>query len=324
MPRKTIVIKPVVYDSYRFITDNSDTRRFKISAAVQSNGRYLSGLNHDEIKNILPKVISISPDSNQFDEEVKNYYNNINIRVPLEGLELEVGLDQSGNPYNYSDYTLYRYALVYSKVANKKEDIRKSSKIEMYIVDEEIVKQERQFIGSIQDKAIAYYLELTNNSQKRDNVLNVMGLYFKHDDESERNDKIRDLAVMQISKSSTDFEKQQQINKLNNFISVVEDKDLEHTAFIYKALNNKILTYLPNSSVITYEGTKLGNSIKEVIFYLSDSKNHIIKMGIDEALLSIDKSKKNKAIVSTSTNIEDNTFTPNTEPNATKNISDLI
>ena len=70
------------------------TRR--IGSAFNSSGEPIKGLTFDEEKLILPRLLGIQQSDPSYYKRSSDYFLNLGIAVPKEGVTLEVGTDDNG------------------------------------------------------------------------------------------------------------------------------------------------------------------------------------------------------------------------------------
>ena len=86
-----------------------DAKR-RIGSVFDSTGSLLTGLSLDEQKRILPSVIGMSPTDMGWANKVRKFYAELTIEVPQNGVELNITLDEDGNPVAPMEYVKFRFA----------------------------------------------------------------------------------------------------------------------------------------------------------------------------------------------------------------------
>lgn len=226
-----------------------------IGASFDRSGRTLTGLTNEEVKTIMPKVLGVAYTDTQFDKLVEEYFQNLVIRVIWEEpYELEIGLDSDGFPLNPVDYVKYKFA-----VANKKEVA--SNKAEatgnkrFYIEDPNIEIDNKYSLLKLKKEAFKEFYKLSDNQQKIDMIMSVLGFDTRTLNEKEKDLKIEDY-----------------INKYpEKFIEVATDKNLEVKAFVEDCISAQVIQKIGNNYI---DGDiELGKSMEEVVLFLKDKKN---------------------------------------------------
>lgn len=250
--------------------DEGDSKS-KIGSSMK-NRTSLRGLTAEEEKLYLPEIIGSNPNNPNWAKDTEEYWRSISVDVPntATGLKLEIGWQyntekdrderrkENGRPINVSDYVLYRYCLVYSRVANSADDIYKSPKIMFYIYNrKEEVNQQVSNVRLVQ-KAYAKYLEIVAKPSTIRNVLNLLkvGVGQKMSEEEQL------IAIDSVVK-----------NRPQDFLNVIDDSDFDYRVLIDKAVRAKHLTILPNTETYQYGDEVWAYSTKELIVKLKDENN---------------------------------------------------
>lgn len=264
----------------------------KIGSSYAAGGQdVLRGLNHEEEIKYLSSIIGINPKSEHWDKATKEYWANISKAIPAPekdgtgGLKLEVGriyfsqededydsktTDESlkrGKPINVSDFILWRYCLVYNRVANSIEHINKSPKIDFYLFSkqEEIATKRSAFALQKEANQLFY-----SKMGERDWIDWVLRLFIVSD--KKPNLFIKDLD--KVSNDEKDMELKAYVDKYpERFITIGKDKSLEIKAFIELAIVKNCLNRIPNTDTIQMGDVTIGNTISEAVGYLTNPKN---------------------------------------------------
>lgn len=286
---------------------NLDDSLQKIGSAYR-NQDVLRGLTHAEEAKYLPSIIGVQPSDVKWLEKTRDYWANISKPVPAgDGLELEVGfiwyskedydkdrtaefnkesgvsIYKYGVPLNLPDYILYRYCLLYNRVANSADDMYKSPKIAfyMYSKDEEI-KAKKQ---SLTTKKSANQL-LYANIDDREWASHVASMLVAMD-------RTADLTVAKVQTMSVDeidilLHKYVESNP-GNFLAIAKDKNLKDKAFLERCIANSLLHRIPNTQIITHNDIPIGDTLEEAIAYVQNDKNAKVVAGLKAQLQEIRK-----------------------------------
>jgi hypothetical protein len=251
---------------------------WKIGASLNNNGP-LRGLSLAEELIYLPPILGISASSEKFTEAARRYWNNISVNIPEdEGLKLETGWEWGtkadmdvesklplserikGRPINIADYILYRYALVYGRVANSFEERFATPKIRFYLHTKELeVKAAKQKID-VKNKAKAAYLEILGDRNTIKYILRVDDLSLNLDDLD--NDDMDILLDELVEKNPT------------SFLKLCKDPDLDTKALLHEALRNNLLDRMPNSETVMMGSVVLGVNDREVVANLNSNADN--------------------------------------------------
>ena len=290
--------------------DDPINYNLKIGSALKGDG-VLRGLNREEEKQYLPLVTNIFPEDHMhWLEATKNYWSNISVTVPadeeggthsLKGkvisfttvfqskkvaeefkfakLEAKAeiikkyGLVTEG----ISNYILFRYCLVYSRVANSIADVYASPRIRFYLFSRDQEVKRKHDIFKEQTKATKAFLDIMEDEVVLDSVLRMFG---KDPDTFESiGEKHLEIDVIK-TKNPT------------KFLDFLRDKDLTLKASIKKAVSQGVI-YNPINTDSYYYGADndvlLGNSLLDTVLYLKsdDEKKKQVRDSIKAQLKTI-------------------------------------
>lgn len=267
----------------------------KIGSSYSIQGQdVLRGLSNDEEVKYLPSLIGTSISSPNWDKDARNYWANISKIVPPSkeekgemtgGLRLEVGrayisqedeefdatcTDESlkkGFPININDFILWRYCLVYNRVANTKELVESSPKIDFYLYskEEDIIVKKSAFKVK-KDASQLFYSKMADRSW----VDWLLRVFVANDPEP----KIFIKDLDKVSEDEKDIALEAYVNNQpEKFHKLGTDASLELRSFIELAISKGRLSRIPNTDTIQMGDLTLGNTILEVIAFLKNEKN---------------------------------------------------
>jgi hypothetical protein len=253
-------------DYNAFMNRNADTVRkidttFKIGSSLTKSGNINKGVIHDDEARYMPNIVNLLHTDPAFKLAVEDYWSNIAVYIPKgDGKEIEVGFmykteedrakgeadgtwqtkQQYGEPISIDDYLLYRYCLVYNRVANTIQDIDASNKIRFYLYtrEEETATKYADF-----NNIKAATIKLLEILADRSMVKTLLYVYERADIEDTRD---QDLYLHEeMQKDPT------------RFLYLAGDADLSLRSFIYKCLSNGLLTRQPNTEVIMIDDAEI-------------------------------------------------------------------
>lgn len=118
----------------------------RIGSVLSGTGP-LRGLDSDEEKRYLPKILGVTPDSPNWDRETRAYWADLSIPVGIDGYKLRIpeGDETPTTASEIEDYIKYRFVLRHPEVASSKQVADGSFKARFYIhdPDEEVVRQNK-------------------------------------------------------------------------------------------------------------------------------------------------------------------------------------
>lgn len=227
----------------------------RIGSTFTSTGDTYSGLTFQEQKKFLPYILGVAAEDPAFGREVKTYFRNMTIEVPIEGVKLEAGTEDSGDPVNVMDYVKYKFALSHPHVAKDAEQLGSSRMYRYYIYDEAVELEEDYQDLEYRKKAYKEFIKLVDNEKRMDMVVR---LYFENP------------AKMDFKRKELFLENMLEENPYT-FFNTVTNKDLETQAFIEECISLEVIRKIGNSLLIGDE--KIGDSMEEAVLFLKDKKN---------------------------------------------------
>lgn len=179
-----------------------------------------------------------------------------------EVINLEKSKYKHGFPINVSEYLLWRYALVYSDVANDIALINKSGGIRFYIYDAQREKHKEKIQFEVRNKATTIYVKLLDMPDKIDNML-----------WAEKGANVN-VAKLDHMDKCTMIENLAKANPAD-FIKLYSDVNLEVKALVERMIHYNILRRLSGTSVIVDENNDvIGNTMDEaLIFFKNEERN---------------------------------------------------
>lgn len=276
---KLITVMPYKGDSYagwKLPAEITNTRENKISAQFgRGTADTLRGLTPEEEKKWLPNILGVSVDHPNWREATKDYWCNMVVIVPEEGLILNIDTND-GEPENILQYIFYRFVVKHGDVA-KNKNLIEWPKHKYYIIDAEEVKKEQTASFELRNRAAKAFLFLQQPENRDKQLWVAMCLRDKHEllpiDEHEL------LVFLEAKKDTVDAEKKPV--GLQKFISAVNDPDLKEKALLYKYDSEGIIE--KNGNSYFYGGEIMGTE-KESIAWLKNPINSKSLLGMNEKL----------------------------------------
>jgi hypothetical protein len=224
----------------------SHERIVVLSSFPDRSGNVFRPLTYKEEDAWMPQILSMESKDIAFRKAVTEYYKNLRKKIQFEGVELEVGLDDAGNPYNLEDYILFKLCVGHPKTGKTKEEAFGNKLLDFYVEDPEAEDEANSNILEVETKAMVEFAKLVEDENKLDLVLrNVIIKY----------PEIGSLTELLALKAN---KKQLKIGELIKrdaayFLSIVNDKDLTFKAEIVSMVEAGILVkegnrYLNGSS----------------------------------------------------------------------------
>lgn len=257
---------------------NDIEKKFNIGGSVKGQD-VLRGLTADEEKIYLPAIIGSQPNDMSWEKAKKEYWASISAAVPEgDGRKLDVSMiydneslanqdpnNLKGYPRNVNDYILWRYCLVYSRVAANIEKADASPKIKFYLFNERQDRAIRKNNIDLKVKATQAFLEVRNDVEKVKNLL----LVYSKDDAT-----IKPLSEIPVDDYDIILDRLVLENP-TKFLANVGDNQLAYKAFIQRCITRGLLRRIPNTdTIMTDDNITLGNTTDETIAYLGSEKGN--------------------------------------------------
>lgn len=290
----------------------SDHEKF-IGSSLDKNGNPKKGLSIEEERKYLKDLLNVDPADLKWREATNIYWNNIRVGVPPtyngeKGLMLEIGFNYEstaeaervaelllkvsdheervaikeaakGYPINVENYLLYRYCLVYSRVANDMASIYSSPKIEFYLFSEAQEMNEKEAKRKLRGRAFKAYSDNMDNEEIVNYILHTFAVEAKKLDKTGKLIRFEELSLEQPKE----------------FVAAIKNPDLQLNAMLQEALIAGILRKLPNTETIYFgDSDLLGNSTQEAISFLksNEARSTTVRNNVTAKLSVYRKDKK--------------------------------
>jgi len=291
--------------------DDPTLHNLKIGSALKAKSNTpLRGLEYEEEVKYLPEVVGYAPSDNDWRKVTSEYWNNISVSIPADGMTIEklqgkiltfkIAFEHASDKqafesvFNFeekakiikkldldkkcdlvdgiSDYILFRYCLVYSKVANNVEDVNRSPKIQFYLYSKQNeVKTNHQALKA-RVRAGNKFAEILMKESIIDSVL----LLFDQDISVFEDLAEKHLVLEGLIKNSPE-----------KFLAYVEDTQLEVKAKIKRAVDLRII-HNPDNTDSYYYGDNndvaLGNTLLDAVLFWTNEKNAKVIQVIESRL----------------------------------------
>jgi hypothetical protein len=112
-----------------------------LCAPLGDGGIIDTGLTVEEKEKYLPQVLQMRHDDRLFHKAVEDYYTELSVTIPNEGLKLNIGVsEETGTPEKVRDFLAYKFIKRLKSVA-KSENYVNDLKHSFYIQDEELEQE---------------------------------------------------------------------------------------------------------------------------------------------------------------------------------------
>ncbi len=223
-------------------------------SSVYVNRQPLKGVEGEEAKKIMIGILDVGPDHVDWPKQEKVFWAQMQIKVPFEGVELEIGKDEDGTPYNIDHYLKYRFALKHPYVGDSKEELK--AKQRFYFVDENKNIREANKKVKIRKEADKEFIKASSDEKKMDMLLRLLS-------------KINPSKLTREQKENNLYDLKDK--EPAKFLKLALDKNLEMKAEIDEMVEGGVLRKIGNQ--VIYIDEVLGETTEDTIVYLRNKKN---------------------------------------------------
>lgn len=273
-----VVIMPVLEKEGEYAPlpkeQRDNTRRISSQFKVidgQITPNIIKGLTREQEKIFLSEQLGINADSPTWENEIKKYWAEYTVKIPIAGIRVnkavyqrEVNINGAkvviDYPYNLSDYIMYNFVMESKDVAKTPEQKENMDLYKAYVEDYSILKAKEFSLLAEKDKADNNYVNLIND-KNAENKINWIVERFRQPEENFMSFSLADkkLKLREIKdKEPLAFNEQ------------FENPNLEQEAFLYQLLTVGILK---KEGKLYFNGVENLGSKAEAIEYMKNSTN---------------------------------------------------
>lgn len=225
----------------------------RVGSVFDRQGNLVKGLSLDEQKKYLPNILGIGPADPGWSNAVRRFYAELTIEVPQNGVELDISMDEDGEPVAPLDYVKFRFAALHPHVAEDQDTAGVGTRY--YFFDP--AKDERIRVAETRQRKDAYkaLILVCEDENKMDQVLQAYGKRTAQKSQDQKELMLEDLMD----------------EDPNEFIRVCEDKNLEFLALINECLDESVLRKSGNTYL--YGDEVLGEDLEQTVRHLKLKRN---------------------------------------------------
>tara|TARA_R110001632_G_scaffold222775_1_gene354213 strand:+ start:74 stop:880 length:807 start_codon:yes stop_codon:yes gene_type:complete len=230
----------------------------KISIGSIYVGRQpLRGVEGEESHKLLAQILDVPPGHEKWPKEEKDFWSSMSVKIPFEGKELNIAVDESGNPENVMDYLIYKWCLKHRQVAESEEIMKSDGQKRFYIYDpqKDLLKQNVEV--KLKKEADKEFIKISADMDKMRRLLRV-------------------LSKGARPETLTDMEIENQLYSIKSekpamFLKMSTDKNLDVRAELEEMIELSVLRTIGNQ--IIYADETIGENITDAIVYFNNKKN---------------------------------------------------
>ena len=234
-------------------------KEVRVSAITKLGSVYvgrqpLKGVDGNEEKKFLNGVLDVGPEHVEWPRHVKKYWAEMSIKIPFEGVTLEVGLNDDGVPYNTDEYLKYRFAVKHPHVSLTKDELTGTNRFYIHDPNRDILKKNAD-IQSRKD-ADKEFIKISADEKQMTRILRLMS-------------DISPDTLTREQKENTLYSLKEDSPK--KFTRIAKDKNLSLKAEVEELVSAGVLRKIGNQ--IIYIDEVLGENLEDTIVYMKDKKN---------------------------------------------------
>ena len=231
----------------------------RISAQVRLGSVFagrqpLKGVEGEEAKKLFKGILPVDSSHQDWPHYVNRYWIELSVKVPFEGVELEVGKNEDDTPINVDDYLTYRFALKHPHCANSKEEMLSNNRF--YLHDPKRDEMEKAKRTRLKKDADKEYIKASNDEKTMSRLIRLLS----------------DIKPENLNRD----QKETMLYELKDkhpakFIKIARDKDLEMKAEIEEMVSAGVLRKIGNQVIFIDE--VLGETTEDTIVFMKNKKN---------------------------------------------------
>ena len=216
----------------------------------------LKGVDGEEEHKLLRRVIDVAAGHPEFGAKAKDFWASLTLRVPFEGVELDISIDANGEPVNAMDYIYWKWCMKHRHVAATEEEMKLDANKRFYIYDPQKDLLKRSEKVQVKKEADKEFIKVSMEESKMQMLLRVLT----------GGDPDR-LSKIEIENTLYDYKEKNP----ERFLKYSLDTNLEVRFEIEDMIAKSILRKIGNQ--VIYEDETIGEDMKDTITYFKNKKN---------------------------------------------------
>jgi len=217
----------------------------------------LKGVEGEEAQKLLSNILDVPPGHQDWPKKEKDFWASMRVKVPFEGVELDISTDEDGVPFNAMDYLTYKWCLKHRLVASTKEEMEADGRKRFYIYDPQRDLMKKNAAVKVGKEADKEFIKLTGNPDKMRMLLRILS----------KGSSPEKLTDMEVENMLYDTKSQSPAK----FLKAATDKDLELRAEIAEMVEHSVIRLIGNQHI--YEDETIGENLTDTLVYFKNKKN---------------------------------------------------
>jgi hypothetical protein len=217
----------------------------------------LRGVEGEESHKLLASILDVPPGHEKWPKEEKDFWASMTLKVPFEGVELDITVDEAGNPENVMDYITWKWCLKHRQVADSEKAMQDDGAKRFYIYDPQRDLLKKNTEVKLKKEADKEFIKVSSDFDKMRRLMRL-------------------LSKGSNPETLTDMEIENQLYNIKNdkpalFLKYSTDKHLDLRAEIEEMVQANVLRTIGNQ--IIYGDETIGENITDAIVYFNNKKN---------------------------------------------------
>lgn len=230
----------------------------KISiGSIYVNRQPLKGVEGEEAEKLLSKILDVPPSHQDWPKQEKDFWASMALKVPFEGVELEIGVDEDGFPINVSDYLVYKWCVKHRQVAGSEAEMQADPSKKFYIYDPQADLLKKNAATKMRKDADREFIKISSDVEKMRRLMRILS----------KGTKPETLTDMEVENQLYDIKNADPVK----FLKHSTDKNLDVRAEIEEMIQENVLRTIGNQ--VIYGDETIGENIADTIVYFNNKKN---------------------------------------------------
>jgi len=227
-------------------------------------------LTDKEEETLLKGIIDVPPGHEKWPEKTKDFWASLSVKVPFEGVELNITVDEDGEPEERMQYIIYKWALKHKQVGANETEMQNEPGKRFYIHDPEKDLLKRNEKVQVRKDADREFIKVSSEIEKMKVLVRVL-----------LNTDPNRMAELELENSLYDYK----TNNPERFLKYSRDPNLEIQAEIEEMIEASVLRKIGNQ--IIFGDETIGEDTRDAITYFKNKKNsgqvNVMKARLKEA-----------------------------------------
>ena len=216
----------------------------------------LKGVDGEEEGKLLKRVIDTPAGHPEFALKARDFWASLTLRVPFEGVELDISTDANGEPVVPMDYLYWKWCMKHRQVAASEEEMKSDGSKRFYIYDPQKDLLKRNEKVQVKKEADKEFIKVSMEEGKMKMLLRILT-----GADPER------LSKIEIENSLYDYKERNP----ERFLKYSLDSNLEIRYELEEMVAKSILRKIGNQFI--YEDETIGEDVKDTITFFKNKKN---------------------------------------------------